>query len=346
MTVEGIQGFPIHEHVRLRPGMYLGGIDGKAIVDLVCSLIKETIKIYNNAELFFSFSINGNNDFSLEINSEVDEQLIIQEIIEKAKSDLYRFKILPHICSKLEIEGENVSLFFIDGVAQETGLPLKVSKGVIINFEVDTSLFRDTTIDYAYLSDTIFIIPVLNRRTQILIKDTRQKYLNQNYFFVPEGINYLFQRIINDILGGTSFNISEDTEINGNTYQIALGYQGWAPHPIILSFANDIPTNGGSIVDGVINGLILACKDYVRENNLIDHVIKKKKISNGLILVCSVRGGDYDMKDGNVLVSPVIKKEISKIIYQFISKHLKSNKADADKFLARFDSKSMTSIMY
>jgi len=74
---EGDAKISLRESVRRSPGMYLGGVYGKAIVDLVCSLVKGTINIYDTDNLFFTFSINGNNNFSLEINSEVNEKLLI-----------------------------------------------------------------------------------------------------------------------------------------------------------------------------------------------------------------------------------------------------------------------------
>jgi len=38
-SVEGIQEISLRESVRLRPGMYLGSIDSRAIVDLIVGLI-------------------------------------------------------------------------------------------------------------------------------------------------------------------------------------------------------------------------------------------------------------------------------------------------------------------
>jgi DNA gyrase/topoisomerase IV subunit B len=160
----------------------------------------------------------------------------------------------------------------------------------------------------------------------------------------------LFDRATTEILGKPEFKLVFDDELSKNKYQIGLAYRSdWHPTPNVISFANDVHTVcGGSLVDGILDGLITACKKYVKENGMLTFKIKRKKFFNGLIIVCTVRGDTflYGGSFKETLENDEVKKQIKKTTEKLVSQFFKNNKDKADKFLWRFDTTQLTSGMY
>jgi DNA gyrase/topoisomerase IV subunit B len=330
MTDE-IQEMTFEQSVRKRPGMYLGSNDSKGIINLLCGIIKDCIFVCKTDKIFFSIGISTDARLSLQINSDIDTSVIVQQFSDDQWSkDIYHLRVLRAVTDKFEVSDN--------------------TNGLILNFRLDKSVFKNTTVDYQNLIEELTILALLNRGTEILIKDTTQKHLNQNYFSFPTGMFYLYDRTKGDVLGKPEFEIFYDDQVKENKYQIALAYRtDWFPSPSVTSFANDTHTKcGGTLVDGILDGLISACKKYVADNNLTTHKITRKKFYNGLIIVCSVRGNDFDF-DGSfkeALATKEVRKQAKKIIFELVGDYLNSDKDKADKLLWRFDDTQLTSKMY
>jgi DNA gyrase subunit B len=193
-------------------------------------------------------------------------------------------------------------------------------------------------------------LSLLHKKLEILVKDNRAKFVNQNYFHSPKGIFHLYEYVKEDTLVIPDFEIKYEGQINNNNYQFVLAYRGdWFPTPHVISFANDYRTvNHGTHVTGILEGLFAACNKYKKENNLSTYKIIKKKFYNGLILICAVRGEGFGFEGSfrGALKQKDIEKEIKKAVTQLVYKYLKENKERTDKFLFRFNEEAMGSFMF
>ncbi|MCW3103903.1 MAG: gyrB [Bacteroidetes bacterium] len=311
--------------------MYFGSNDIKGVLNLICGLIKDSIFICQTDNIFFFFEILNEGNFSLKISSENDISAIIPHFSEEESNrEIYHLRALKSVTDNFEVLTNN--------------------KEIILNFHLDIVVFKETTIDYQNLMDEFVVLALLNRGAEILIKDATRKHVNQNYFSFPEGVFYLYERIKRDTLRKPEFDLLYDNHIKGNKYQIAVTYRlDWHPDPVVVSFANDInTTNGGSLVAGVIDGLILASKKYVKDNKLSTHKIKRRKFFNGLIIVCSVRGKDLEFggSQRESLATEEVRTQSKEIVSKLVNDYLNNNKIQADRFLSRFDDENFMNKMY
>jgi DNA gyrase/topoisomerase IV subunit B len=323
------QTITFEESVRKRPFLYLGN---DRLVGLFEGLILDCISLCKTDKIVFEIIISGDNKFTFAISSQHDLQSFIKQFsVENADMNSY----MPIV---LKVISENFEILNID--TQKTQ----------INFSLNKDVIADTNIDYLKLSEKILQVALLNRQTEIVVTDKRQKHLNQNYYHFPQGVFYLFDRATTEILGKPEFKLVFDAEINKSMYQIGLAYRSdWYPTPNVISFANDVHTVcGGSLVDGILEGLITSCKKYVKENGMLTFKIKRKKFFNGLIIVCAVRGDNflYGGSFKETLENDEVKKHAKKITANLVSDFFKNNKDKADKFLWRFDTTQLTSGMY
>lgn len=315
------------ESVRKRPFMYIGN---EGIIGLFKELLTACIELCNTEEITFEIIILGDNQFILGITSQGDINPFLQDY--KNKEIINYFPtILKIVSERFEIINKNTSK-------------------TEVHFSFDRKIITNTHIDYLELTEKILKFALLNRQCKIITIDKRQKYLNQNYFHFPQGIFYLFNRTTAEVLGKPKFKLTFDGKVNSNNFQIGLAYHtDWYPTPNIISFANNIHTiYGGSLVEGILEGLTNACKTYFKKNNLITSQINRKKLLNGLILVCAVRGEDFKYGGSfkETLEDAVVKRQAKKIITNLALDFFYNQKESSDQFLWRFDTTQLTSGMY
>ena len=308
--------------------MYIGN---NGLVDLCEGLITDCIKLCRTDEITFQFEIYGDNEFKLNLKSAHDLSAFTEQLSHESEN-------FPNFPKLLRI------------ISQTLDINIKEDSKTEIAFSIDKKVIPDTKIDYLKLTEKLLQIAFLNRRCEIITTDKRQEYLIKNYHHFPQGVFYLFDRIIAEALGKPEFEIRFDDQAKTNNYQIGLAYRtDWHPEPNVISFANDVRTIcGGSLVDGIMEGLLLACKTFVKENNLSNFKVSKRKLLNGLIIVSAVRGEDYNYGGSfrETLENHLVKKQAKEIIKRLALKFFNENKEKAEKFLWRFDTRELPSGLY
>ncbi|HEY8399654.1 MAG TPA: hypothetical protein VIK89_00255 [Cytophagaceae bacterium] len=317
---ERIQPPSFEESVRKRPFMYIGN---ERIEGLITGLIIDCIELCKTDEITFEIIISDENNFILGIKTEQDLNPFWQSFsINNQDFNYYLSKVLKIISSKFEIKTINKIKFEI-------------------HFSLDKEIIPNPTIDYLKLTEKVLQIAFLNRQCEIITIDQRQKFINQNYYHFPQGIFYLFDRVRTEVLGKPEFILTFDNVVNNKFYQIGIAYRtDWFPKPYIMSFANDVHTVcNGSLVEGVLDGLVNACKIYIKENNLTSFKVSRKKLLHELILICAVRGENFKYGGSwkETLEDDAVKKEVKKLVSKLALDFFKSQKEKVDKFFMRFD---------
>lgn len=324
-----IKQIDFKKHIRKRPGMYLGDSGSSGIINLLKGLLSDCIIVTDSNKYSFKIELKTNFEFSLIIEASED----ITKFEDTIKNETFKTYYLK-VCKAL---------------SSEFSISYKKTNKAKLKFTLDKRILKEP-VDYLELLDVIIQWSFLNRSSEVLLIDQRGKHTNKNYLCFPEGTKYLYDRVVKESLGRPEFEISFEGKLNGLQYQIFLGYRtDWYPPSIINSFANDNNTSsGGSLVEGVLEGLVNGCTKYAKQNNLIDLKIKKKKFQNGLILIASVRGNEFKYKGSfkESLEDDKVKKDAKKLIEKLTIKFITESKEKADKFLWRFDDKQLTSRMY
>jgi DNA gyrase/topoisomerase IV subunit B len=328
MEKEELEFDDLLKHIRKRPRMYVGNDD---FIGLLKGLFSDFVKIVKTDSVIFKFKIF--NDFNTQISffSPINQNLIFDIFKSKKNNSNYFPIVLLALSEFIEFKSSNNFLIF--------------------NFRIAENISFNRNIDFKILSDVMEDLSILNRNSKIIITDRRKKILSQNYYHNREGIFYLLNRRINEIVNYKDFFLTYDNS-NYFDYKIQFGIvyrKDWFPEPHIECFANDIRNvQGGSLFEGIFNGLYLGCKKYVRNKELIDFKITKKKLINGLILICAIRGENFEYGGSwrETLIDDKVKKLVEKTVKDLVFNYLSNYKDVEKEFLWRFDRTQLTSFMY
>ncbi|MFM7023230.1 MAG: hypothetical protein ACKOXB_09645 [Flavobacteriales bacterium] len=304
--------------------MYISDFPG-----LFTGILLDCIELCKTDKIFFTLTIKAENSFSIEIDTQADLRSFIEQFENKQPFPLYFPRILKIVSKDFE--------FF-------------KQKTTTIQFSIDTSIITDISIDFMEFIEKTSQIALLNRQSEILIIDRRQKHHNQLFFHFPQGVFYAFDRAAKKSWGQVEIKLHFDEKIEENHYQIGLAYStDWCPNPNIITFANDVHTIcGGSLSDGIVEGVYSAFKTYSKKNKLKAMKITRKKILNGLIVVATVRGKKFEYGGSfkERLENEIVKKQAANIIHNLLLNFLMQEKEITTKFFNRFDKNNIGSIMF
>lgn len=225
-----IQKLKFEEAVRKRPGMFLGSIGDAGVINLIKGLLSDCLYLTKTKHCVFTISIVSDQEFIIRIDA--SDNL---DRFEKNRADSdYTQYIYTKVCELL---------------SDEFDLVRENDTTILIHFKLAKSIFTEF-LDYHEFSNAFMLWTLLNRNTEVSIIDKRSEFLNQNYYHFPEGVKYLYDRLLKKTLVKPQLEILFNDQLNGRDYQICLGYRSdWYPESAVASYANDIATiRGGSLL--------------------------------------------------------------------------------------------------
>ena len=230
-------------------------------------------------------------------------------------------------------------------ILRELSATFRLESGKLFS-ALDQSIFKDAAIDYEHLRENLSQIALLNAGSAIMIKDTTGKYVRQDYFQYPTGVLHLFDRIYTarslDVhYRRQNFNFFFTEDIAGFRFRIAVGLTVlWANEATIISFAGNQKTiEHGSLVDGILKGVIGAAKEFIGPESARDFEFSRRRlISNKhLVVVAHVSQEGYQFKyAGSVphkIEEPKIKKAAAYMVHDKCLAHMRNNPEDATRHI-------------
>ncbi len=330
------------EHMRRRPAMYLGSTDKKGFAGMLQNALVDFTELYQTDN--FLCCIEFDKQFvKLELTGQLNTVLTAKALgpISNKYGYLY-ITAMAYLSSRFEAQLGHTTLVFVNGELVNSPLVFNHNPTATISmvFIPDDTIFKGAVLDYEWLNQTLKQFAMLNRHMQLLIKDCRQPYLNQSYHYYPNGIAQLFEKTINERHSGNQFTLQVEHTTANYAYQLCIGFNRALWKNETLSFANHIHTYaGGSLQDGVLQGVIKALKLYVsrfagRQYNFTRGIVKQ-----GLTQVLAVRGANLEFAGCTKakLAVPLIKTEARNLVFNAVLTYLNQHPQHAGNFIAMFD---------
>jgi DNA gyrase/topoisomerase IV subunit B len=337
-----ITTFTFEDHVRKRPGMYIGSIDQKGIINLLEKTLVDFIELHQSDRFLFTIAMHP--DFLiLEVDGDVN-CLSVHDILSGPSSGYMYIKALMALSAIFECRSGQHLLTFEAGKATSGEQQYIYQSNASLSFalRLDETIFTQPNahLDFHRLGEKLKQFAMLNRGMKIIIRDHRAAYLSQTYFHYPDGIRTMFENTLNEQHSGSLFDLFIDHATDRYTYQLGIGFNRALWDSPILSFANEVNTYcHGSLLDGVIKGVIKALETYTERFEHKTYQFTPKKVKQGLTLVIAVRGKEVQWRGCTraELFVPAVKKESSHLTSDRLLKYLNENPEHATKFISMFD---------
>ena len=278
----------ILEHIRLKPGMYIGGTDEAALTQCVFELISNSLGEHMEGR-GNRITVTIHNDESLSVTDEGggisvvpdrDSQIPFIErtmttLLYGRANNLRKSAHLPGLCGVGVVvvtalsewmrvntvwDGNEYEIGFARGEVSEPLIKLPKTErtcGTCIRFKPDASIFRSTRFNRDYLSDRFDHLAVLHPKLAIVLIDERANLAGRplvSLHHCPSGIRDYLKRNSHPRLRYWEPVVLEG-EANG--VEIALGFQFLdSGDPSVVSYVNSLPALlGGTHVQGLLQGL-------------------------------------------------------------------------------------------
>lgn len=356
------------EAVRLRPGMYIGGVDTTALHHLVFELvdnsIDETLAGYCN-EIDVTIHHDGSisvqdNGRGIPVGIHEEEnisalQLIMTTLHAGGKFDNSNYKIsgglngvgasvVNALSSRLIVEVEREGYFwkqeYMKGVAvadlQQLGPSQKT--GTNTTFWPDTTIFYETEFHFEILSQRLRELAFLNRGICISIRDDRSDKIHK--FRYEGGISSFIEHINHNktVLHDPPIYIFGESE--GVTVEVAFQYNE-TYNERIFCFVNNINTvEGGTHLSGFKSAFTKTLNNYAINNKVVSDFKENfsgEDTREGLAAVISVKltNPQFESQKKIKLSNVEVKGKVDAMVSKHLSYFLEENPTIAKKIASK-----------
>jgi DNA gyrase subunit B len=354
---DSIQALKGLEAVRIRPGMYVGGTDSRALHHLVNEVldnsIDEALAGYCS-EITTSILENGSisikdNGRGIPTGIQKDSgrsalELVMTELHAGGKFDKNSYKVSgglngvgvscvnalsSHLTAIVHRDGKIYQQEYSCGKplyeVKETGVA--DDTGTTIIFQPDATIFDTTDFRYEVLANRMKELSFLNKGVKLILEDRRTKDENGEHrsetYLSEKGlvdfVNYLDRSRVS--LLQNPVHITGENE--GVVVEVAFQYND-SYSENIFSFANNIQTiMGGTHVGGFKRAISKCLKDYGDKNKLFDKLkvtLSGEDFREGLTAVVSVKVPNPQFRSQTK--DELSNQEVTTVVSQAVAKVL------------------------
>lgn len=368
---EQIQVLDGLEHVRVRPGMYIGstGFDGlhHLLKEIADNSIDEAIAGFANKVDITLLADGGvkvvDNGRGIPVDihpktkkSALETVLTVLNAGGKFGGGGYKVSsglhgvgssvvnaLSTHMIAEVYKEGKTHHIEFNTGKTWDKGLVVtpgeKDRTGSAITFYPDPAIFKETTtFDYDWVSNYARHQAYLTKGVLITVKDERTG--QREAFYFEGGIRSYVRRLNEgkEVVDDDIFYVEKDIE--DSQVEVALQYNDSFAE-VIKPFANNVLTpEGGMHVVGFRTAMTRVINDYARKNGLLKEKepnLTGDDIKEGLTAVILVKLPDpqFEGQTKNKLGNPEVRGYVDKVMTEYFGYYLEENPAIAKKIISK-----------
>lgn len=339
-----------NEHIRKRPGMYVGIMNVRGFMDLLKGAISETTVVTNtdllslelNSDLQVKIGFNNHNGTIQNIWSHWEESSLNTSLVEiltlNALSQEFEIRFYDNASGSIAVQR-----FEAAELIEGKKAPVIDFSRCEIDFVLDKNIWGE-----GFAWNTAYISHEL-REYAYLFKDVRfdlscvvkQEKYKFDYWF-QEGLKDRINVETLNGLGGSYFETQVEEKIGDFTLEAAFAFREYSvDSPFLKSYVNNyLTTENGSHVDGLLKGLTYGVMKYFQKHNLVnDYKISEKGMKESLIAILNIKL-DSPVFSGcvkNKLANSEIIEPIANHVSEVLFKTLEADEKNRNRLIRRFE---------
>lgn len=333
------------EHIRKRPGMYLGQVNHKGFADrlkVVITQICETtksnlvqIEFLNSRKIILNFK-----NLRTEINEEI---ALINTNNNRNEIDLPTLNALSsYMKLTFKAKPEIRQYFKLGKKENQIGDQAIKCKELHIEFELDHEIWgKDFKWNSNYLSYELREFCYLNPKIKFEITEKKNEESNTNSYQFKNGLSDRLEIEILNAIGTCYFKHKIDFKNDKFYFQAAFAFRQYSvDQNFIRTYVNnEITPENGTHLDGLLKGLTYGVMKYFQANELVnEYKISEKGMKESLVCLINIKmnepifSGCVKNKLANSDIIEPIAQQISNEFYESIKSNEESTKKIIDKF--------------
>lgn len=334
-SAENIRTISTIEHIRLRPGMFIGRTNIQGFTELLKSF---TPYIFDKLQ---------GDSFQLTLEDDLKGQIILSNLKDVIPHQIASAIWVPGshgmgdpiILNALSLEFE--SLFFLndelihsksfkkgiqtEGETETPNGEMTVDKW-IINFKLDREMWSELEEwNYHFISEALKNHAFLNKGKSFSIRYPSGKIPCHIHYHFENGLKAQLELMQLNGLGNSFFDTYVEKELNGFSVDVAFAFRNYSvDSSIIQSYVNYHHTiEDGTHVQGLLKGLTYGVMKYFQKQGFTtEYKISQKGIKENLIALIHVKmdapvfSGCVKNKLANPEIIQPIKEWISDILFE------------------------------
>ncbi|MEM6771227.1 MAG: hypothetical protein AAF597_11640 [Bacteroidota bacterium] len=336
-----------HEHIRLRPGMYVGTVNTKGLVDLLKGLANAIITTTSSDR--FTIELSENLAVSISFNNYQKASFSNWGYFSTHPYDHFRFEacILNALSKEFRTTYFNSEREIVAEHTFAEGKPVRDDQaktidytGCEITFVLDERVWGE-----AFAINTNFLTHEL-REYAYLFKQTRfavaYREGSDNRRYVYHFQQGLKDRVDIEALKGVRSTMVIEQKLDGLYLDLAFTFHLYPVESLYLkSFVNNTPSlRHGSHLKGLLKGLATGFTQYVERSQLArDFNISENEVQEILVAAMNVKLDRPVYRDSmkSVLDNPEIVEPVSKLVAEKLLEEMSGNEALASQLIRKFE---------
>lgn len=332
---EDIKTLDWKDHIRLRPGMYIGYLNMKGIWNIIYEIL---IEIINNSKEEFLIEILLNESqitLHLRFKDTSTHFKYLDKIGIYAGGSSFAFPVFVALSEKCKIEV--VCDYKLAGRISEKGnlndcvyLDTKEENNIAIDFIIDKTIFKITELNFDYLCQQVQQFAYTASNCKFICEDKLTSQIRK--FHYKKGLPELFNLKMIESYQQNNESLFLNTKIDNYEYEICINLNGGKYERDNITFANNFhTTRGGSLESSIQKGVIKAIKQWtlntLEKSAFKYYKTKKAYLVNDLFIVAGIFGKDFTYYGStkHKLGMPEIERKLSNYICIEVLKHFNNN---------------------
>lgn len=330
---DSIKSFEWHEHIRLRPGMYIGALNSHTFANTIAGIAEILIRLAKNDAIDFRIKIMTDRQF--EINVYCNASAFPAEIL-----NLKGFA--SHRCLEWNVAAALSTSFMIINPDQpelrsvtENGRPVQFdfvpanpAGKLDVRMQFDDSFFGKAEPDFDCYSRYFQTLAWLNPNATIIVEDHRKPEFQKRVFNYPGGLadwlRYLEEETDSYWWSKEQIMALEITE-GDLTLRFAWLLPQYERTAIIhRTYVYDrLITNNGSLTNGFFSGIrkaLITFKEKYRKRLRFD--LRKKLLFDRIRVIAAVKGESEFISFAGPTRSMLDSKEIAQLAERAVYEHV------------------------